>query len=509
MTKSPDAAGQSGPSPPVCAPGAAAPPRAANALVLGSVLFSLCVAALTATFLAQSRQSIWQSAIRNSENVTLAAASDIKQRALLYNFNLRTVNELADERSGPQTSAALGRLLRLSLTASTEVGNLFVLDGNGTVVASSLPVPPGILNYSDRDYFIAQRDGTADGLYVSAPFRSRLRKGDPSIALSVRRNGPDGTFAGISAISLSLTYFENIIRSIDPGPEGSVGILRDDGQLLLGTAAQAPVDAMGLDVSDGPVARHFVSGPERDSLVATSSLDHQERLYTYVRVPEAGLVIVVGLSTRALLAEWWLQAWAMGGIALTLCLGSVLGAGVVRREMIRRAEVEAQLAHLSATDPLTGLSNRRHFDQRLKAEWSRAARTGTPLALLAIDTDAFKLFNDHFGHAGGDEVLRHIARHIRAMCRRTGDEGFRIGGDEFVLLLPGTDAAGARAIAQTLCESVRVAGKLQAPVSVSIGVASRIPAEDGEPEALARAADAALYRAKLAGRSRVEAEGVA
>ncbi|MDP1790526.1 MAG: diguanylate cyclase, partial [Methylibium sp.] len=186
------------------------------------------------------------------------------------------------------------------------------------------------------------------------------------------------------------------------------------------------------------------------------------------------------------------------------------------RDVTRRKEAEAEieLAHarlqqLSTTDALTGVGNRRHFDDCLAREWSRSARTRQPLALLMIDIDHFKLYNDRYGHPAGDECLRRVAEVITACVRRGGEIVARYGGEEFAVLLPGTPIDGARAVAQRCLQALNNAAieHLASPtagvVTLSIGVAARVAGKSIEPGTLADAADAALYEAKRGGRARL------
>jgi diguanylate cyclase (GGDEF)-like protein/PAS domain S-box-containing protein len=167
-----------------------------------------------------------------------------------------------------------------------------------------------------------------------------------------------------------------------------------------------------------------------------------------------------------------------------------------------------ELTRLAKTDGLTGLANRRAFDEALDMEWRLAMRSGTPVALLLIDVDHFKLYNDRYGHPAGDAALRMVGGCIAARVRRTADLAARYGGEEFVMLLPGAELAGALAVAEWICHDV--AGHAipheSSPfrhVTISIGVASRLVMLDDEPEMLIRDADQALYEAKRTGRNRV------
>ena len=158
------------------------------------------------------------------------------------------------------------------------------------------------------------------------------------------------------------------------------------------------------------------------------------------------------------------------------------------------------LHRISTQDGLTGVANRRHFDETLALECRRAARTHSPLSLLMLDIDGFKPFNDEHGHQAGDEMLRRVAQILRETVHRAADLVSRYGGEEFVVLLPETNEEDARRIAESLRERVEETGV----VTVSAGVATLVPERGGSPcEEIVRAADEKLYEAKRSGRNRV------
>lgn len=168
------------------------------------------------------------------------------------------------------------------------------------------------------------------------------------------------------------------------------------------------------------------------------------------------------------------------------------------------AATVAALAAQAATDPLTGLANRRTLDDELRAAWSRCVRERQPLAVLVIDVDHFKAFNDAVGHQAGDACLAAIAGAARRACGRPGSLACRWGGDEFLVVLPATDLPAAAAVADDVLAAVRglpgdPAGRR---LTVSIGVSATVPATDGDAGALVAAADRAMYAAKESGRDR-------
>jgi diguanylate cyclase (GGDEF)-like protein/PAS domain S-box-containing protein len=183
------------------------------------------------------------------------------------------------------------------------------------------------------------------------------------------------------------------------------------------------------------------------------------------------------------------------------------------REISERKQAEQQLEDalqavqtLSVTDPLTGLPNRRRFDQALSSEWRRAVREQTPISLLLIDADHFKDYNDTYGHPSGDSCLKQIAESIRCGTIRACDLAARIGGEEFAVLLPNTSGGGARSLANRINDDLRAqaiphSGNPHKIVTVSIGFATVVPVAGQSSSYLVDLADEALYSAKHAGRN--------
>ncbi len=167
------------------------------------------------------------------------------------------------------------------------------------------------------------------------------------------------------------------------------------------------------------------------------------------------------------------------------------------------------LEKLSALDGLTGIPNRRRLDEAVALEWRRAARDREAVGLLMIDVDHFKKFNDTYGHGAGDDCLRQVATAISGAVRRAGDLVARYGGEEFAVILPATDSAGCRVVADTILAAVAALDIPHATsgvgdsVTVSVGGASRVP-QPGDPcSALFELADGCLYESKKSGRNRV------
>jgi two-component system chemotaxis family response regulator WspR len=173
-----------------------------------------------------------------------------------------------------------------------------------------------------------------------------------------------------------------------------------------------------------------------------------------------------------------------------------------QRQLMR---VNLELERLTRIDGLTGLGNRRYFDEYLAAEWRRGLRNQTALSVLMIDVDSFKRYNDHYGHLAGDDALKQVSNVLQESANRSTDLAARYGGEEFVIVLTDASPDGASVVAERISQGVR---DLQIPhgegrLTVSIGVATLVPTEGGSPDELVSVADKALFRAKLTGRDRI------
>lgn len=179
----------------------------------------------------------------------------------------------------------------------------------------------------------------------------------------------------------------------------------------------------------------------------------------------------------------------------------------VKRRTAELQAVNSQLESLSTTDSLTGLANRRRFDSYWDEEWCRAQRQASSLAVIMLDVDHFKLYNDHYGHQQGDSCLQRVGEVLRATVRRAGELAARYGGEEFVVVLPGASSQQALETAQLILTALRAeqmphaSSPVASVVTVSLGVAAGIPGESEPRDCLLKAADLALYEAKSQSRN--------
>lgn len=242
------------------------------------------------------------------------------------------------------------------------------------------------------------------------------------------------------------------------------------------------------------------------------------RLPTRLALFCSALAFLLGLSLVLLegIEPSWSSVLLFVGVPLIICtVGGYLLEHAERRNFVQSRLLQLQaeqlegLNHLARRDALSGLANRRHLDETLQLEWDRARRDQQSLALIFIDVDYFKRYNDNYGHTAGDKCLALIGRALGESLHRPADLAARYGGEEFVLLLPGTDHEGALKVAERIIKQVDALAlphgnsPIGSRVTVSMGVAGCVPIKGTIPQMLIDLADEALYRSKSAGRHRI------
>ena len=459
----------------------------------------------------------YRSALQVSEqaagNVATLAQQTIARDIELYDLSLQSVLDgVRDSNILHQEPTLRQKILFDRSATAPGLGAIVALDDQGNISLDSLGYPVRAGNFADRDYFKVHRDSARDiGLYVSEPFRARLHNDAWMLSVSRRINKPDGSFGGIVSGTIRVGYLEQLFNKVAIRDGDRIFLLKDDGTLLAraaGTKAE-----IGANWQSSPIF-NLVMMRNRGAFVSDAAPDGVPRLYSFHRVDRLPLVVVVGITTDQILAPWRSKMMVLAAIFAVMALSVIGLVWMLESELLRRAAAEKAAEELARTDSLTGLSNRRRFDEILPLEWDSAAREGGPISLLMIDVDHFKLFNDSYGHQEGDRTLAAVAAVIDNAVRRPDDFAARYGGEEFVVLLPNTDRRGAAGIAETIREKTRSlllnhSGTREGVVTVSIGVASAIPRSGhATVEHLIRDADTALYRAKEAGRNIVRVGNV-
>ncbi|MEX3965870.1 diguanylate cyclase [Paraburkholderia sp. EG286B] len=472
----------------------------------GSLAVAFIMASLCATVLYESRHDALERARENSRNVALIAERDIERNLELYELSLQAVVDGIGRPDVMALPAPLrSQLLFDHAITAQYLGSILVLDEAGNVVMNSATGAPLNANFADRDYFTAQRDNPHAGLYISAPYHSRLRNGSPSIALSRRLSHPDGSFAGIVMIAINLEYFHQLFAGLSLGRHGAISLIAQDGTMIM----RQPYDpaVVGRNIRNASTFRHFLAAKE-GSFSDTSSIDGVRRMYFFRNFPRQPLIIMVAEAEPDIYAAWRRRALTIGTLMGTFAIGFVGLSFVLATQLRRRMRAESELQLLARTDSLTGLNNRRTLGEILEQEWRRARRARSVFSLLFVDIDRFKAYNDQYGHQAGDDALAAVARCIGENIRRPADTAARYGGEEFIVVLPDTLLEGACAIAEKIRHAISElaiehAGSEYGRVTASIGSASWSPDQDVDVTQVIKAADQALYDAKARGRNRV------
>ncbi|SEQ34516.1 diguanylate cyclase with PAS/PAC sensor [Faunimonas pinastri] len=611
-------------------------PRLIAAVV---ILLILGFCALSVSMLLELRHDTGSRALTGADNLLNAFSQDITRTLTSYDLSLQSATDGLHDPDLLRLTPDLQRKVLFDRAATAKyLGAILVLDAAGNVVLDSGASPPRQDNFSDREYFVAQKERPDVGLYISHPFRRRLTGNDMVIAFSRRIVAPDGSFGGVVVGTLRLDYFKDLFSGATIGPAGAINLFLMDGTYVMRLPYDP--DQIGKSIGTSSNFRRFVR-EGTGNFTASSAVDNVRRIYSFTGVKAFPLVLDVAAGERDIYAGWRKRAWMIGGMLISLCAVAAGFGGLLARELRRRnrAELErrkadaqyrlladhasdiimrldrglfrtyvspaslavlgytpeeligghpralihpddwqavaglvdsarsdagtadttyrirnkqgeyiwmegrysyveqdesfivvlrdvskrkaaeiklaalnSELALLAASDGLTGLANRRRFDEALDAECRRASRHGTPLSLLLLDVDRFKLYNDRYGHQAGDTCLQQVAAAVEGCINRPGDLAARYGGEEIVVLLPGTDEAGAAHVAERVRKAIEDLGILHegnaangGVVTVSIGVAGMMPvagysAENGRT--LVAEADRNLYEAKRNGRNR-------
>jgi diguanylate cyclase (GGDEF)-like protein len=464
----------------------------AKLLIISSVATVIGFSAICANVMLDMRRGEEALARQMLENLASGVDSDINRNIELFDLTLRAAASNMILPEIKELSKPILHLILFDRAASAKhFGALQVFDAGGRLTIDASSLDPRPENRADEEYFRVHRDNPDSGLFISKPM---LHRSAYAIVLSRRITGEDGSFLGVVAGSIRFSYFHDLFGRLSLGPDDTITVLRRDRTIIM--RRPFDLDIIGTNLADR--ASWNPANMNSGSYAGAGPVDPIPRLY--VRHNGTGpLNVVVGKPLDSILSLWRTEALRISAIVAALIV-FVLGVTLfLAREIGRRAKAEDKLEELATTDALTGLTNRRKFDASIDAEWRRATRQKTPVALLMIDADHFKVYNDTFGHQAGDEVLIGIAICISDSVRRTGDCAARYGGEEFAVLLPAFSAEEALVVAETIRLKVE---QWSEHTSVSIGVASLIPDVTLEWSELIGAADKALYAAKAGGRNR-------
>ncbi|MHA7116302.1 sensor domain-containing diguanylate cyclase [Pseudomonas promysalinigenes] len=494
--------------------------RDIHLVVLLLSVIGCSLASLTLWKVVASRERALEEANVHALNLTQAlstyADGIVRQSSVIL---LGLVERLETEGSGPQQIERLRQLVVSQQPLMPQLSGITVYGRDGSwLMASNRPIPAGA-NSSDRAYFIHHRDDPSREPFIGMPIRSRANH-EWVITISRRFDDAQGQFAGVVAVTLGVENFLRLFGQINVGQDGAIGLTHTDGALLVRYPFRE--QDMGRNFSRSPLYAKYLVDRSVGTASYNSSLDGVARLYAFRKSDSQPLVTTVALGKDESLAGWRLET-ELSVLVVCGLLGLTGGIGwLLIRAMRRRSEAESellitqqrlldsnqQLERLAKHDALTEVANRRFFDETLAKETSRVQRSHASLALLMIDIDYFKRYNDSLGHPAGDACLKRVATTLAGCLRRPNDLLARYGGEELAAILPDTDCAGATIIAKGMLERLALEPIAHpdspfSQVTVSIGIACISPSQPDLVSSLLERADRALYVAKQEGRNRL------
>ncbi len=515
-------------------------------LLAFTVIGGVVLIFLITTFGRSGARDVRSARERHIRNAANALATTIENRYFAGARSIETAARLLSSLPGRDPSFYANELQAIH-RVNPQFLTMLIADANGRVLATSPPAPSGALDVADRDYFrIPMRTGST---YASDLFRGRALGSDPIVAIATPMKS-DGRTWGILEGSLDVRRFLRESEIIELWPGTEVIVVDRQRRVIDSNVPEIAVLSKfeELEPLGGPgpavLSRHA------DHLMARRATIHgveviartdltpvvREVVRAYVTTVGAvfGVIAVVMLAAYLVVRRVIRALHALQTSVSTYSPGhrgermpipqsplleiAQLGAefeqlqsrldtafqdleSVVREQERVIDQRTAELQRLAAVDQLTSLPNLRTFEERFAQTWKLALRESASVALLMIDVDSFKPFNDTYGHEAGNEALRRVASVIGEAARRPLDLAARYGGEEFVLLLPMTAVTDAAAIAEALrarIEALSIWNEASplGIVTVSIGVAAMIPSPDRSRGDLVQEADRALYDAK-------------
>ncbi|GEM_PF-2924907 len=441
----------------------------------------------------------------------------------------------------PEMEQNCGALLTAMAQATRGVDTVLLTDHHGDLLCAPFP-SSGQMSFRDRAYVqrALQTGEFTIGEYIIGRF-----SGERILPAALPLRDESGAVRYLVILGRKLAWIESAVMR--QRFSSDTGIMLFDGKGAILAQVPARDEALALQVAGRITER-------RQGVLEAQGVDEQRRYfgfttlasgaqdaYVAVSVPAAEVLEPVGEFTSNLLLQFAVAAvliiavlwfgveyWVLRPLhRMMVAMDGVRQGDLTRRVVVRHdtqemtqlaqsfntmlgelEEADARLRRLSDIDGLLGIANRRTFDETMAQEWLRATREASTLALLMVDVDDFKRYNDTYGHQAGDRCLQQIAAAIAVVLKRPADLVARYGGEEFAVLLPQTDAAGADDVARNIQNEIarlaipHSASRASAQVTVSIGIAAMAPGRESVPDMLIRAADRALYSAKQAGRNR-------
>ena len=469
----------------------------------------------------KARQVQLAAATLATASMARSLADHVANAIDLSDVVLTELVERAPRQDGEHENMRLRLYLSKRLHHMPLLAELSVYDEDGRRAASAITSAETPFPLAQQLAF--HKADSHGSLFIGAPVK---HPGDGAwlLPLSRRLSHSDGSFGGVALATIRLARLRNYLQHFQIGAGGAVLVALDSGPLLFSHRENEP--RIGRDVRHDPAFSWRAGKASGQAPPAAPGGAGSDTLYTYRHLDAYPVLVAVSRSAEEILTDWWESAYlSTAGVLLLLLIQLWLGVRLYgqlalrdRLELGRRSlqkllvKKSRSLRRQAHNDALTGIANRRHFDQRLAREFARAASERTSLAMVMVDVDYFKKYNDKYGHPAGDACLRVVAGCINGGRRRSEDLAARLGGEEFAILLPNTGLRGAIAVAEAIRKHIAAHQLTHVPgsphrVTVSCGVHAMIPSGAMPAAALVDAADRALYLAKTSGRNRVRADG--
>lgn len=500
------------------------PPSSLKRMTSVFILFIIAaVLSLNGWIVYHSFQRTLQITESEADNLSISLSRHAEDTFLQVELLLQDLTERVTQYGvNSQQLAQLQQVMKTRKATLPQVNGIFIYDAEGYWLISTNEKPTANPNNADRDYFKYHQNNASSTLYIGRVIQSRST-GEMIIPVSVRLNNPDGSFGGVLLATLSLNYFKQFYNYYSIGATDVLALSLSDGHMLYGRPYGN--SEINYNLSNSPLFSQHLLSLESGTATFVSAIDHVERVYGFTRLKRYPIVIITGFNKAEAFSNWKIDT----GIytTITSCLLFLIGSmgwlvlkqiNVNIKSQRDLTQVRDQLTAVNHTletlallDGLTGLANRRQFDIFLQETIHKSTLSGKQMALIMLDVDMFKKYNDHYGHVEGDKCLQSISHILSGMPRRKEDLIARYGGEEFVIILMDITIEGAETFALRALSAIReqhiphLASSLDnhivtvsAGVYVFVGTESPLAAE----EAIIQA-DRALYRAKREGRNRV------
>lgn len=493
-----------------------------RSIMLSGVLLTVAVMGLNLWMLHEDWNDVVGRAEDMAVNLSLSQSRQADDTFLQTELSLREVQrELQKQNTTTGVDGeALSHTMRLLQKRLPQLHGLFYYDAHGKWIATSMSKTQAGIDNSDREYFAYHRASPRNSLHVGPVIRSRTNH-ELVIPVTLRVNDAYNGFNGVLLATIKVDYFRRFYSYYELNDGDVLMLMLADSNVLY--VRPMPDSYIGKNLSASPLFKKMLAIGDKGSGQWSAALDGKKRIFGFVRSQRYPLIVAAGYDKHTLFKRW-IKSWVLD-LILNMALLAViltLGAFVLRqarhtlryqRELtLLRDELTAanlSLENLAHSDGLTGVANRRYFDEMLNESLEKVRHSGQPVALILFDIDYFKRYNDTYGHVAGDDCLKKIGTVLKNSAQRKHELSARYGGEEFAIILPNLSLSAALNLAETIIAAVNqldiphLTSELpQQRVTLSAGCSVHLPSDSEEgAQALIERADDALYRAKRKGRN--------